>query len=60
MNKTQKARFAKAGWKLGTAADVLGMSDAEVALVEAKLRLGQQGPDGAPAEAPRRPPWRSS
>ena len=40
MNKAQKARFAKAGWKLGTAADVLGLSDAEAALVEAKLRLG--------------------
>jgi DNA-binding transcriptional regulator YiaG len=40
MNRAQKARFAKAGWKLGTAADVLGLSDAEVALVEAKLQLG--------------------
>ncbi len=40
MNKAQKARFAKARWKLGTAADVLGLSDAEAALVEAKLRLG--------------------
>jgi DNA-binding transcriptional regulator YiaG len=40
MNKAQKARFAKAGWKLGTAADVLGLSDAEAALVEAKFRLG--------------------
>ena len=40
MNKTQKARFAKAGWKLGTAADFLGLSDAEAALVEAKFQLG--------------------
>lgn len=40
MNKAQKARFAKAGWKLGTAADVLGLGDAEAALVEAKLQLG--------------------
>lgn len=40
MKRAQKARFAKAGWKLGTAADVLGSSDAEAALVEAKLQLG--------------------
>ncbi len=40
MNKAQKARFAKDGWKVGSAAEVLGLSDAEAALVEAKLRLG--------------------
>jgi DNA-binding transcriptional regulator YiaG len=40
MNKAQKARFAKAGWKVGTAADLLGMTDAEAALADAKLRLG--------------------
>lgn len=40
MNKAQKARFEKAGWKVGTAADVLGLNAAEAALVEAKLSLG--------------------
>ncbi len=41
MNKAQKARFEKAGWKVGTAADVLGLNQAEAALVEAKLSLGE-------------------
>lgn len=40
MNKAQKARMEKAGWKVGTAADVLGLNQAEAALVEAKLSLG--------------------
>jgi len=40
MNKAQKARFEKAGWKVGTVADVLGLNAAEAALVEAKLSLG--------------------
>jgi DNA-binding transcriptional regulator YiaG len=40
MNKAQKARMEKAGWKVGTAADVLGLNQAEEALVEAKLSLG--------------------
>jgi DNA-binding transcriptional regulator YiaG len=40
MNKAQKARFEKAGWKVGTAAEMLGLNDAEAALVEAKLNLG--------------------
>jgi DNA-binding XRE family transcriptional regulator len=40
MNKAQKARMQKAGWKVGTAADVLGLNQAEAALVEAKLSLG--------------------
>jgi ribosome-binding protein aMBF1 (putative translation factor) len=41
MNKAQKARFEKAGWKVGTAAAVLGLNEAEAALVEAKLSLGE-------------------
>lgn len=40
MNKAQKARMEKAGWKVGTAAEVLGLNQAEAALVEAKLSLG--------------------
>lgn len=39
MNKAQKARMEKAGWKVGTAAEVLGLNQAEAALVEAKLSL---------------------
>jgi plasmid maintenance system antidote protein VapI len=40
MNKAPKVRFEKAGWKVGTAAAVLGLNEAEAALVEAKLSLG--------------------
>jgi DNA-binding transcriptional regulator YiaG len=40
MNKARKARFAKAGWKLGTAGELFGMTDAEAALADAKLRQG--------------------
>ena len=40
MNKTQKARFERAGWKVGTASEFLGLTEAEEALVEAKLKLG--------------------
>jgi predicted XRE-type DNA-binding protein len=40
MKKEQKERFEKAGWKVGTASEFLGMTEAEQALVETKLRLG--------------------
>jgi DNA-binding XRE family transcriptional regulator len=40
MKKAQKAKFERAGWKVGSASDLLGLSDAEAALVEAKLSLG--------------------
>ncbi len=40
MNKTQPQRFEKAGWKVGSAADFLELSEVEAALVEAKLALG--------------------
>jgi hypothetical protein len=40
MNKTQKARLEKAGWTVGTPTDLLGLTPAEAALVEAKLELG--------------------
>ncbi len=40
MNRAQKARFERTGWKVGTASELLGLTDAEEALVEAKLKLG--------------------
>lgn len=40
MKKVDKERFERAGWKVGTAAELLGMTAAEEALVETKLRLG--------------------
>src|SRR5574342_292497 len=40
MNRAQKARFERAGWKVGTASEFLGLTEAEEALVEAKLKLG--------------------
>ena len=40
MNKAQKKKLEKAGWKVGTASELLGLTEAEEALVEAKLKLG--------------------
>jgi len=40
MNKAQKKKLEQAGWKIGTASELLGLTAAEEALVEAKLRLG--------------------
>lgn len=39
MNRAQKARFERAGWKVGTASELLGLTEAEAALVEAKVEL---------------------
>jgi transcriptional regulator with XRE-family HTH domain len=39
MNKNQGQRFEKAGWKVGSTAEFLGLTSAEEAVVEAKLRL---------------------
>jgi predicted XRE-type DNA-binding protein len=41
MNRAQRKRFERAGWKVGTAGELLGLTEAEEALVEAKLRLGE-------------------
>ncbi len=41
MNRAQRQRFERAGWKVGTAGELLGLTEAEEALVEAKLRLGE-------------------
>jgi predicted XRE-type DNA-binding protein len=40
MNRAQKERFERDGWKVGTASELLGLTEAEEALVEAKLKLG--------------------
>lgn len=40
MKKAQKAKFEKAGWTVGSESDLLGLNEAEAALVEAKLSLG--------------------
>lgn len=40
MKRAQKAKFEKAGWTVGSEAELLGLNEAEAALVEAKLSLG--------------------
>jgi DNA-binding XRE family transcriptional regulator len=40
MNKEQKERFARGGWKVGTVADLFELTRAEEALVETKVKLG--------------------
>jgi DNA-binding XRE family transcriptional regulator len=40
MNKTQRERFQRAGWKVGTVGEILELTPAEEALIETKLRLG--------------------
>ena len=41
MRADKKARLEKAGWKIGSAQEFLGLSDSEASLVELKLRLAQ-------------------
>jgi DNA-binding XRE family transcriptional regulator len=41
MNNTKKARLEAAGWKVGTAAEFLGLSKEESAFVEMKLALAR-------------------
>lgn len=41
MKKARRQRFEHGGWKIGSASELLGLTEAEEALVEAKLRLGQ-------------------
>src|SRR5258708_40027351 len=41
MNRAQRKRFERAGWKVGTAGEILGLTEAGEGLVEGKLRLGE-------------------
>jgi DNA-binding XRE family transcriptional regulator len=41
MRKDKKARLERAGWKVGSISDFLGLSKAEEALVELKLMLSR-------------------
>ena len=41
MNSAKKARLEEAGWKVGTAAELLGLSKQEAAFVEMKLALAR-------------------
>ena len=41
MRKDKKARLERAGWKVGTVSDFLGLSKAEEVLVELKLMLSR-------------------
>jgi transcriptional regulator with XRE-family HTH domain len=41
MKKEKRAKLEKAGWKVGSAADFLGLSPAEEAFVELKLGLAR-------------------
>jgi DNA-binding transcriptional regulator YiaG len=41
MDKAKAARLRKAGWKIGSAQDFLGLSDEESALIEMKLELAK-------------------
>ena len=41
MKKTKADRLKKAGWKVGTAKEFLGLTDEEAALIEMKLALAQ-------------------
>ena len=42
MNGTKQQRLEAAGWKIGTTAEFLGLSDEESALVEIKLSLSRK------------------
>ena len=40
MQQSKRKKLTKKGWKLGSAADFLGLSDEEAAIIELKLALG--------------------
>jgi len=42
MKGSKKKRLEKAGWKVGTAAELLSLSPAEAAYIELKVRLARQ------------------
>ena len=39
MNKRRKSRLARAGWRIGGAAEFLGLSDAEMAMLDVRFAL---------------------
>jgi len=41
MEKAKKARLEAAGWRVGSATEFLGLSEAEAAVIEVKLSLSQ-------------------
>jgi len=41
MRKNKKQRLEKKGWKIGTAAEFLDLSEEEIAYIELKLRLSE-------------------
>ena len=42
MNKAKRARLAKKGWKTGSVAEFLDLSDEEAAYIEMKLALSEK------------------
>lgn len=41
MKATKRERLKKAGWRIGSAQDFLGLTDEETALIEMRLALGR-------------------
>ena len=41
MNKTKQKRLEAAGWKVGSAKELLGLSEQEAALIEMRLALAE-------------------
>lgn len=41
MKKTKKDKLKKAGWKIGSASDFLGLTDEEAAMIELKIALAR-------------------
>ena len=47
MNKARTAKLERAGWKLGTPKEFLGLAEEEAALIEIKLALAGGNNDGS-------------
>jgi DNA-binding XRE family transcriptional regulator len=41
MNRERREKFKRAGWRIGTVGELLGLTPAEEALIEAKVRLSK-------------------
>lgn len=60
MRKSKQAKLERAGWKIGSVSDFLGLSAAEEAIVELRVPFSRKRPSHALSPIFRKPKGRSS